>query len=383
VWPTAVALLWAVALSACCLRAGLAHGHRSVFPIFQTAAQSWLTGAELYYKDGPVYRYSPLVTVLLVPFGLLPLEAGIVLWQAGNVAVLLAGLWSWRRRVLPAGLAPWRVAAFFLLVLPLVIANVNNGQSNCLLLGLMLLGTAAVVAERWTAAAVYLALACLLKLYPVALLLLLAGLTPRRLGWRGAALVALGLALPFCCQHPGYVLSQYETWWWSLSSDDRSVLPIEVMYRDLRLPLRAAGWLMPSGAYLLLQAATGAGLFGLALLARRRGWERPRLYRWLFGLACCWMTVCGTATEACTYLLVAPALAWELVEPRKGRAAWLTTGLVAASFGLLTSCQVAAWWPAGNRWHALGLHALGGLALTAALLASGVPGLLRGRSTGT
>jgi hypothetical protein len=375
-------VVWVIAVAACCARAALTGPHRCVFPTFWSAAQLWLAGAELYWKPGEIYRYGPVVTVLLVPFGLLPYAAGVVAWQLTNVAVLGAGLWSWCRRVLPADVGPRQLAAFFLLVLPLTAANINNGQSNCLLLGLMLLGVAAVVAERWNAAALYLTLACLLKLYPVALLLLLAGLTPRRLGWRCGGLVALGLVLPFCFQQPAYVAAQYHSWLALLRLDDRAQLPIEVMCRDIRLPLRAAGWLIPNAMYLALQAVTGAALLGLGLLARRRGWERPRLYRWLFDLACCWMTVCGTATEACTYALVAPALAWGLAAPRHGRVGWLTTGLLVASAALLTWCQVVGWFPAGNRWHILGLHPLAGLLLTAALLLPELPGLLARTNAG-
>lgn len=374
-WPTVVAVLWVTMVTVCCLRSGLSEKPRSVFPIFANAAQSWLAGTELYITGGPVYRYSPLVTVLLVPFGVLPYSVGVVLWQLLNAVVLLAGLWAWCRHVLPAGLSQGRLATFFVLVLPFVAANINNGQSNCLLLGLMLLAVAGVVAQRWTATAVCLTLATLLKLYPLALVLLLVGLQPRRLGWRCAALLALGLALPFCCQRPEYVASQYASWFQELRTEDRATLPIEAMYRDVRLLLRAAGGELSNTAYLLLQVVSGSALFGLGVLARRRGLTPPQLHGWLFGLTCCWMTVCGTATEACTYMLVAPALAWGLIDPRQGRVQWLARGLILGSAVLLTLTMVVAWWEGGNRWHALGMHPLGGLLLAAGLVVAEVPGL--------
>ena len=67
----------------------------------------------------------------------------------------------------------------------------------------------------------------------------LVGLNPRRLGWRCALLLALGVVLPFCCQQPDYVASQYVSWIRGLKAEDRSEFHIAAMYRDVRLPLRA------------------------------------------------------------------------------------------------------------------------------------------------
>jgi hypothetical protein len=38
---------------------------------------------------------------------------------------------------------------------------------------------------------------------------------------------------------------------------------------------------------------------------------------------------------------------------------------------------VVAWWPGGNRFHALGLHSLAGVLLTAALLLPELPAFFR------
>ncbi len=103
-WPRVVMGLWVIVVVVCCLRASLSSRQRSVYPIFAAAAQHWLAGAEVYVTGDAPYRYSPLVTVLLTPFGLLPYPPGVVLWQLLNVAVLLAGLTAWCRHVLPRDL---------------------------------------------------------------------------------------------------------------------------------------------------------------------------------------------------------------------------------------------------------------------------------------
>jgi len=84
-------------------------------------------------------------------------------------------------------------------------------------------------------------------------------------------------------------------------------------------------------------------------------------------LGCCWMVLLGPATESCTYILLAPALAWSLLETaRTPRARW-SFGLVALAAGVLWTCCVAGWFPFGKALRAVGLQPLGGLLLLAGL----------------
>src|SRR5207249_4051656 len=48
-----------------------------------------------------------------------------------------------------------------------------------------------------------------------------------------------------------------------------------------------------------------------------------------------WMMLCGPATETCTYIMVAPALAWTAVEARR-RSVW-TRAAVASIFALFAA----------------------------------------------
>src|SRR5262249_18623794 len=140
------------------------------------------------------------------------------------------------RSVLPGPLTPLGRAVLLLLVLPLEIGSINNAQSNALVIGLLLLGVAAVADRRWNLAAVAVALACLFKLYPVAVGLLLAVLYPRRFSWRLALALAAGLALPFLCQRSDYVINQYGGWLNHLWENQlRKFLPVDLRYRDFRL----------------------------------------------------------------------------------------------------------------------------------------------------
>src|SRR5688500_6517671 len=75
-WVYGAFAVWGLVLLAVSAAAwvnGVYHpGKSSVYPIFARAARDWLAGADLYAHAADPYRYSPLVAVLLVPFGLLP-----------------------------------------------------------------------------------------------------------------------------------------------------------------------------------------------------------------------------------------------------------------------------------------------------------------------
>src|SRR5713101_4466051 len=180
--------LWAAAFVTVCARfLEPQHGH-SVYPIFVGAARNWLAGADLYQPCAEPYRYSPLVAVLFVPLSLLPDQLGEVLWRVLNVAVFLGALAWWCRAVLPQPLTRGQVALMFLLVLPLSVGNLHNGQSNTLVLGLILAAVAALATadksgaagRRCALAGVCTAVACLFKVYPAAVGLLLLAVHPRR-----------------------------------------------------------------------------------------------------------------------------------------------------------------------------------------------------------
>jgi hypothetical protein len=291
------------------------------------------------------------------------------------MAVFLGALAWWARKVLevPGPRFPQTaLAILFLLVLPLSIGNVNNGQSNPLVLGLMLAGVAAVTDERWNLASALLAGAVLFKIYPISIALLLVALYPRQLAGRMALAIAIGLLLPFAFQKPGYVAEQYSVWFDYLKSENRQDLPLAATYRDIRLLFRAAGEPLGEKAYFFLEMATAAGAAVVCLAGRRLGWAQGRLLTLLTGLGCIWMTVFGVATESCTYMLVAPTGAWALMQARFERRNFLVLGLLGVSYGLFLIAQVANWFTWVADFHALGIQPFAGLVLLAGLLAAEV-----------
>src|SRR5213078_229023 len=98
-------------------------------------------------------------------WSLLPDRLAGIVWRGLNAGVFLGGLAMWCRWQRPR----LSVAAGMLLVIPLAVGGLNNGQCNALIAGLLLFATAAFARGRWTAAAALITVPVLFKGYPLAL----------------------------------------------------------------------------------------------------------------------------------------------------------------------------------------------------------------------
>ena len=199
--------------------------------------------------------------------------------------------------------------------------------------------------DRWNAAALLLAAAGFVKIYPLAVGLLLAVLFPRRFAWRLALALAGLFVLSLVLQRPAYAWGEYRSWFTVLGGDDRLETDIYATWRDFGFLLRASGVPLSDRAYRVMEAAAG-GLVAVFLWSgqRWRGWERERLLTGALYLGCAWMLLFGPATEAATYVLLALPLcaslvaAWE--QPGETRWRWA----LAAAYVLLFVTDVTESW---------------------------------------
>src|SRR5262245_57614658 len=172
--PRLAVFAWAAIMLVICVRVLIQPQEHSVYPIFSYAAEKWVEGKDLYtgerWPELDLYRYSPLVAALLVPFSLFPDGVGGVLWRLVSFGVFAWGFAWWCRRATPGGefLTDRQRAMLWLLLIPLSLASLNNGQANVIVTGLLLLAITGAGERRWNLAAVCMALACLFKIYPIA-----------------------------------------------------------------------------------------------------------------------------------------------------------------------------------------------------------------------
>lgn len=304
------ALSWGLLSLGIAVHAAFYPQAHTVYDVYSRAAHDWWAGRDMYVTEIEHYRYSPLFAIAVTPFAVLPDACGTPLWKLANIALYAFAIWRFARVVLPQRTTAAQIGALFLLVLPLSAHSMQIGQANLLMLGSCLLGVAACAEERWNQAAFWLAAATLTKGYPLALGLLLAGLYPRRLGCRLAAALALGLVLPFLTAPPSIVIAENVSWYGHLR--DSTVIMRERL-RSMDHLFEVFHQPLAPHTFALLGVISGGVVFGLCLFEAWRGAAvRPLLTR-VFQLFAIWAMLFGPATESCTYIVVAPAIAWSLI----------------------------------------------------------------------
>jgi len=362
-----VIAVWGIAIIAVCGRVALTKSSRQdLFPVYQNAGKAWLNGQDLYRNSEFDYRYSPLFAAAMAPMARLPAKLASISWRLLSVFCFLAAL-SWTCRAgVPDKFASEKSPLIFLLILPLSLGNLNNGQANLLVLGALLAAVAAVIRSWWMSAAIVLTIAATIKIYPLAIALLLGVMFPRQLLWRFALCLIVAVALPFALQRIDYVSHQYNDWLLYLRSEDRTSRSLSEWYSDLRLLFRV--WFVPlsTTTYVVIQLAAGAAIGVVAVVGKIRHWPIQSLIAWIFSLSCCWMTLFGPATESATYVLIAPATAWIVGELLVRGGGAIETAWVAGIYGLQLLARMASWFGGMKRF---GVYA-SPLALSALLLAA-------------
>jgi hypothetical protein len=325
--------IWAAVLLAILIRIGLLSHSHDVFQTYVEAGRKWTAAQPLYtYTRG--FVYSPLVAAFFALFAWFPVSLGSVLWRLLTAAIFIWAIFWWLKAEINRPIPKSSYWLVFLLILPLSLGNFNNGQVNPMIIGLLMIAILAAHEKRWTLSAMALGFSTYLKIYPLSVGLLLVLIYPRQLGWRLALTLILMGALSFVLQRPAYVLEQYQRWFHTRASDDRR-LNMDIAPRDFAMLLRLLHVHLSASAVLILQMLAGAGAAAICVTGRLLKWSEQRLLICVFTLGTCWMLLFGPATEDATYAMIAPPLAFALVQTFHQNTAWWMRVLVCASFALL------------------------------------------------
>jgi hypothetical protein len=327
-WNMAALAVWLSIFLGLAIRILANPNRATAFTVYRLAGSHWLH-AEHLYGDWRGFVYSPLAALLFSPLGFLPPGWGNVCWTWLNAGIFLCGVATLLGSGIFPGLKPKHHGVVYLLLVPLALGNLDTGQANPTVIGLLLVAVAAVPAERWSLVALFIAAATYFKIYPLAVGLLIFVMAPRRLGWRLAlALLVLGI-LPFLFQHWSYVSQQYHDWVMTRSADDRRLYPIKDVPLDLWFLLVRFGRVpIPGFVYTGFQMLSGGAIALFCLVGVRRQWPKERLLAGLLAFVSIWMTLCGPATELQTYVILAPVVALMLVDTLLGpKMVWLRIGL--------------------------------------------------------
>ena len=286
--------------------------HHTLFDLYADASRSWWAGRDLY-ADGTAseFRYSPLFAVAFTPFALVEPPWGGSVWKAFGIACYLAALMAFGRRVLGLGPGSERLSWLLVVALPLSAISLFNGQANLVVMALVLLALCGVGGARPGRAAVWLAAAALVKGYPLVLVLLLSAVVSLGLLWRTALALVAGLALPLLTVPFPRGLLETQAWV-ALLHDTTGVR--KPGYRSFDQLCRVVGFPLSPEAHLVIALITGALTLWLCLAFSRRHEEKGATVVYTLQLWAVWTVLFGPAAEAATYVLLAPGLAWALVE---------------------------------------------------------------------
>jgi hypothetical protein len=335
--------------------------HQGIYPVYAKAGADWWAGRAVYpAADGfDVFRYAPVFAAGFVPFGLLPVTVGTILWRAFLVAFVFTSLWRWLQEAGPRPGDRQTTAGVLLLAAPLVAWDLVAGQTNALVAALLLRAVTAADRERWWAVGGWLATASLLKLFPLGVAALMVAVRPRQLGPRFAAAVAALVAVPFLLQNPAFVAGQYADWLATVTADSgRQALPDGLVYRDVRYLFRVWADPLPERSFQAVVLAFWVVALVWVRLASVRA-DSPAAWRQVWGkalgLGAIGVTLLGPCTEMITYAILAPTLAAAVWECRAaGSRAYQAA--VLTGYALMAAGFLAFLFPFGGAFGRLGPH---------------------------
>lgn len=276
------------------------------------------------YSD--VYLYGPFFALVIAPFAMLPLWAGLILWNVG-----LATLLYWANKEY-SGLSaeggrtaqPSNSAAVFLIWFTAneLYTALAMQQFNVAVAAMVILSFVLVEKEKDEWATLLIVIGTLVKIYPVvALVFFLFSKHKVRFVLTGLGWLIVCFCLPMLFSSPAYVCEEYKEWWLSLTSKNDANLFSIAQNISLLGMIRKIGFAVSGGQALwqtysdLWVIIPGCGLF-VATLCRVSQW--PNLcYRQTI-LASMLMMIClfSSGTESSGYIIALTGVAiWYTAAP--------------------------------------------------------------------
>ena len=205
------------------------------------------------------------------PLAYLPGRYGLMLWNIVSIAVLVWAMHVLARDVFPAIGRRARVR-FLTLTLGGSTVGIWSSQSNALLMASIALALAAIVRQRWWTVSILLAVPVFIKIWPLAIVLLLVAFWPRQLIGRFAVACAGLAAVPFLTRPPRIVAWQYCEWYKSLTDNTKGRWP---GYRDAWTIWEQLYPPVNRHVYMAIQLAAALGVLGWCWWQYRRELPPP------------------------------------------------------------------------------------------------------------
>jgi hypothetical protein len=328
---TVALAIWLISFLALAILVAAGPQTRSVTSLYHQASANWRASEELYQGPGGM-NYLPQFAVLFAPFQMLPSPAGDLLWRAVAMGLLAYGTWRAARNYFGD-----KASSAFLwstiLILPICLGAIRNGQANAMFGGLTLCAVDGLSVRQWWRSAAWMGLALMVKPIGIVLMLLVPAAYPAMF-CPVLVFFAASLAFPFLFAAPPYVLAQYFSFFGNLR---HCAGVTENRFADISGVIRAVGGELPGKVSQLLRAGAGVMFLGLCFFGGRRVQE-PMRFLWLYALATGYLMLFNPMNEYNSYVIFAPALGlwaiWFLMDTRTRSLGWTATG-ISISMGLV------------------------------------------------
>jgi hypothetical protein len=281
----------------------------TVYPIFSQAARNWWADRPLH--DGTGFLYSPTFAIALTPFGLCPDRIGGILWSWCSLALLAFALRRFCRQVIQERWPHFSEGRFLMLCVAGSLHGTWSGQSNSLVIALVLLGATAIVQKQWWKAAWLLALPVHVKIWPLVAAGLLSLRNLRNLPARIAACGFVLALVPLGTKPVTFVMTAYRDWLVFLSTAHSAHR--FAGYRDAWVIWETFVGPIYKPYYQVVQVFAGLAVLACCAWLARRAAHAPQFVMGTIALWVSWQMLFGPGTERLTYGVIAPAATWSLM----------------------------------------------------------------------
>jgi hypothetical protein len=293
--------------------------HYNNYLIFRQSFFHLIHSQDLYVRypaeHWDFFKYSPAFALFMGAFAYLPELPGLLLWNALNVGVFFLGI-----RSLPFSDIKTKSAVLWFVVVE-VLTALQNGQSNLLVAGLLLLAFGLLERRKIALATLMITMTVFIKLFGVVAFSLFF-LYPDKKAFFFWSLcwMALFALVPMAVIPSGQLVALYQGWWRLLRMDYEGSLGVSVM-----------GWLHswfhfdPRKNVVTL---VGVILLCLPLMFVRRFTEL--IFRLLFFCSVLiWIVIFNHKAESSTFIIAAAGAAlWFFSQETN----WLNTALILLAF---------------------------------------------------
>lgn len=340
-------LAWYVIAFLCSNHPGLPY---QVDSIYYRAAQHFFHEQPLYdCKGDGCFVYFPTTAILVAPISFLPIKIADVIFRIISASILTTGMYYFCKNI---GKTQLKRTFFVMTITAACIAQPAFfvGQLHMITTGLLLLGYAKIVEEKWWQSAILISLALALKPTSIVLYALAIGLFPR-LTLKILVVTTFIFLLSLIARSPHYVLSQY------IAYPQRFLV-------DMRFDANNGGhwatffgavafythYAINGGAQFLIRMVMAVVVFILSWIAKNKMDKQDALF-FIVAIAMTYLMLFNSRSESNDYVMVSPILGYFLATFIEDKKWFWASGFIVAIILITMSWTIAKWLtPHNNIW---------------------------------